>query len=298
MLEGNNFFQIIKFLSIFIFLNLIFFFRKLNDAQKIFVFISSLQAIFVVAFELYMILNFNENNYQHIRHFVNEIGIGDVYTFNGYFWSIQLMGNAILPIGLFLGLSSACKMSILEMARSIILFLSCICSGHLAFIFAIFAFFFFKIGVSRKVVNISLFFLICGFFLALLNTHDFSDRKNESIEIKSEQLYSLGKYLIPTNLTEMLFGKRLGYKIGLQTTNRDYSQNYFVEMQWLYAASQVGLICFVFIIFIHLFLIHINLNKNQKIIYFCYLLYGATNPYCFDSFHVITLYTINSLCPT
>ena len=56
-----------------------------------------LQCIFLIGLEFILLLFFNLETYEPLRHYFINQGWGDVYTFTGHFYNIPVKGNALLP---------------------------------------------------------------------------------------------------------------------------------------------------------------------------------------------------------
>ena len=296
----NNPFNIIKFYIIFVSLILMLLVKPNQDFPKALICIGVLQAIFVLAFEIYMWLNWNMYNYKPIRDWIGfELKIGDIYTRNGWFWNIQLAGNSIMPISLFCAAIQKFRFRKLKILTLFTLSAGSIFSGHLAFWLAICVFLllllFFQVSHGQKIIVCSFAIVASCLLVSQKNFHDMIHLKHESSIVKYEQANLLIKTLCRPAVDNLLIGIGLGSSINEETENRDYHDKRWFELQFLYAAVQIGFPCFLLFLIIHLYLIK-NLWKSSQIIaYFSYILYGSSNPYAFDSSHVLILLAISGL---
>jgi len=72
------------------------------STKKIFFFFIVLQCIVLIVFELILNIGFDMKSYLPIRFLFQEQGWGDVYTYDGFFYRIQIKGNALIPFAFFL----------------------------------------------------------------------------------------------------------------------------------------------------------------------------------------------------
>ncbi|MGK4475902.1 hypothetical protein [Aeromonas molluscorum] len=98
------------------------------------------------------------------------------------------------------------------------------------------------------------------------------------------------------NIFSVLFGNGLGHTINIKTMARDYADNVYFELQFLYILNQIGFVGMVILVIFHLKLVF-NFLKSKKItlIYICYVGYALINPYMFDSNHCVVLILLMSL---
>lgn len=101
---------------------------------KIFIFFAFIRAIVVILLELYMFQNYRFADYSAIRNYFVMNQYGDIYTYNGFFYKIQIKGNALLlfayMITFYLYSFTKEKKYILLMLVFLIAVISC---GNLAF---------------------------------------------------------------------------------------------------------------------------------------------------------------------
>ena len=70
--------------------------------KRIFFFFILLQCFILIVIEAIMNLFFSINNYLPFRFFFMEQGWGDIYTYDGFFYRVQIKGNALIPFAFFL----------------------------------------------------------------------------------------------------------------------------------------------------------------------------------------------------
>jgi len=239
-------------------------------------------------------------DYKPIRDWIGtELKIGDVYTRNGWFWNIQLAGNSIMPVAFFCSIVQKSRNIYFKIFYTSVLLAGSIFSGNLAFWIAIFIFLILLVNNFRNILFKKIFFLFAGLLLVFVfHSRSFNALltiKNESSVVKYEQVEVILNTLKQPSLKSILFGIGLGGLIELETENRDYFEARWYELQFLFAATQIGIFCFLFFLLVHLKLISQFLNKNQQIVYGSYILYALSNPYSFDSSHVLIIFAIAGL---
>ncbi len=88
----------------------------------------------------------------------------------------------------------------------------------------------------------------------------------------------------------------MGCTLNKQSSTRDYRESTYFEMQPLYFLDQLGIILFIFFIFLNLYLTIINFKYNLiLLIYFCYIIYSFTNPYILDTNHFVVIIILNTI---
>ena len=69
---------------------------------KIFFILISIQSIFLIIMEIVLNVFFTQSSYLLLREYFIDKGWGDLYTYNGYFYRVQVKGNALIPIAFYL----------------------------------------------------------------------------------------------------------------------------------------------------------------------------------------------------
>ena len=251
-----------------------------------------------------------------LRSTVINSGMGDVYTYNQYFYRIQIKGNSILPIAFLVSLF-AIQSKRIKIAVCSLIFVGTIVAGNLAFVLAILFFlgiysiilFFSNKNVSafmkklinsrKKIIILStsvLLIIIIGIIVIFPYLNEVLIRKMEySIPTRFDQ----AKYLILNLMeskTSLFFGQGFGNVINVITDYRDYRNNYYFELQTLYILNQVGILYFtLFLITKVIFIVKFWGNKYIYLIYLSYIVYAFTNPYLFDTTNILVLIVLSSL---
>lgn len=290
LLKGNEIVLVIRFAIIILLLNLTFFIDYSDNYLKIFKSLIIIQMFFLIFFELYMIKNYNSSNYSNVRNFFQKKNYGDVYTYNGEFWKIQILGNALLPFYLYLN-----DFLLKKKKRILLIFniFSILIAGNFAYIVSTFYYYvgiFFNSNMKKITkITITLLSLILILFLSKDYLTTELKRKNEnSNPIKIEQVNILIDNIIEKG--NIFLGTGLGNKIIKKGKYRNYIGEIYYELQGLYVFNQLGIINFSLLILIH-FILLFYFIKNRKIrhIYISYLISGLFNPYIFDTNHIVVL---------
>ncbi len=304
--QGNDISLNIRFFIILLLINLIPTLRFEEGIYlKTFNVIFTIQAIIVIILGFSLPFIFELESYLPFRHFITSNGWGDIYTYNGYIYKIQIVGNALLPFALFLSFFRYKKgeCSGLNVCIYILAIFFC---GNLAFYLFTVAFFIgfyvldsnlkIKASISTCIYFILFFVCMCVFLfytynmIVMKSTGDVSSigtRFDQAQVLISDMSY---------NISSVLLGNGLGHTIDVKTMARDYTDNIYFELQFLYILNQIGFVGMVMLTIFHLKLIF-NFLKNKKIIliYLCYIGYALINPYMFDSNHCVVLILLMSL---
>jgi len=298
---GNDFILALRF---FIIVNLILaaYFIKLPIIILKFLFYCvALQCLFLFLFEIILMFNLINISPSDIRYFFKLQEWGDVYSYNNFFYKIQLKGNALIPFVLFLSLLKINMIRNINIFR-IIFFAGLIISGNFAYILGL-AFFLFFYNFSNITINqfhrnvIILFTLIIIFSFPVADYLDnqISMKKDVSLAVRKDQVN-----VLTNNLTEkpfnFLFGKGIGNTINVKTAFRDYTDDIYFELQPLYFINQMGAVNFSVFLFLNvIFFLKKMRLKSIKIVYLSYIIYAVTNPYILDTNHVIVIISLITL---
>jgi hypothetical protein len=300
--RGNEPSLAMRFFLITILLILSFFYPVNKKIVYAFLSVIFLHAIFIICFELFMVLNFEATNYGVVRFYIQEIGIGDIYTFDGKYWRIQLAGNHSLPLALFVTviLFRGKKRAYL----GVIFLISSILSGQFAFLIGITFFILNYYLISLRltysnIVKLQLAtFILVAIFYVPVSDYVFMilEKKVESsLVVRGDQATVLFDDM-SNELSTFFLGTGFGHTVDVVSIYRDYSSKIYYELQTLYMINQWGFLYTVFFILTNLYLVHLKFkSKYVVLVYLSYLLYGFTNPYIFDSSHVITIIVLMSL---
>lgn len=138
--EHNSMSLAVRFFIILILMLAVFFLPPKKAYVNIFLLLAVLHSIFLIMFEIYIVSFGGPEFAGYIRSKVMNLGLGDIYTYNQYFYRIQIKGNPILPVAFLISLF-AIKSIRNKIAVASLLFVGTFVAGNLAFILAIVFFF-------------------------------------------------------------------------------------------------------------------------------------------------------------
>ena len=120
-------------------------------------------------------------------------------------------------------------------------------------------------------------------------------KSDESSAIRIEQATLLLKDLGESPIT-LIMGKGMGNTLSVQTSFRDYTDNIYFELQILYILNQLGIIAFIIFSLYNIYLTITKIKYKELIfVYLFYIMYAITNPYIFDTNHIIVILTLCSI---
>lgn len=293
---------IIRFYLIIVLIFLAYFVKPDKKYINIFIFFIGIQALFLICFEIYLMANFSIDTYYPIRHFFLNNNWGDVYTYNGIIWKIQLKGNALLPFAFFISMVyyKGFKKSLIAG----LFFVATLIAGNFAYILGIILFLglyyiYSKRWTIQKIV-------LNGFIGIILTIVLFNPTYNYfSNVVEQKSGYSNSTRIDQTNvlvenmnknLVTILFGQGLGNTVDVKTELRDYSGVIYYELQAFYIMNQSGILFFTFFILINILLAYYMFKyKLLFIVYASYIFYALFNPYFLDTSHIVAIIILLSL---
>ena len=303
IIAENNIPTIIRFIIVLWSIGTAYYIRLPIQILKIIVYLSLIQCFVIIGFEFFMVFLKNEKLCTLIRNYVLLIGWGDIYTLNGIYYKIQIKGNAILPFIYMLSYSYRIFPQRYDILFKLIFFISIIFSGQFAFLIAIVAFhvyfLFRRINNNKRLLYISYSFLLflSITFVPIYNyiKQTLEMKSDESSAIRIEQATLLLKDLGESPIT-LIMGKGMGNTLSVQTSFRDYTDNIYFELQILYILNQLGIIAFIIFSLYNIYLTITKIKYKELIfVYLFYIMYAITNPYIFDTNHIIVILTLCSI---
>ncbi|MDH1069410.1 hypothetical protein N5B96_07890 [Acinetobacter johnsonii] len=292
---GNNFELIIHFMLAIILLLASNFSNNIpKEILKTFFILIVFQSFFLIIMEIVLNLFYNENSYLLLREAFNDNDWGDLYTYNGYFYRVQLKGNALIPVGFFLTFIREVKdyIKYINFYR-VVLFIGICIAGNFAFWISTL---FFLIGYSlffgkNKVIkSIFVLVLIISASGSIFNyVSDVLLRKVDSLGTRGDQYVVLIDGLT-RNIYYFIFGNGLGSTLSIRTSFRDYTDNIYFELQSVYYVYQLGILNSIifFALMVYLALKKIY-YKDLLFIYVVYVSYALSNPYFLDTNHIVLI---------
>ncbi|EPP2894339.1 O146 family O-antigen polymerase [Escherichia coli] len=277
---------------------------------NIFIFLAVTQAFVIIGLEAFMFLNFRFSDYSAIRNYFIDNQFGDIYTYNGFFYHIQIKGNALLlfsyMISFYLYNKTNNKLYLLS---SMFLALAVLFCGNLAFYitFLIHAFIFLFLRKARTynqlLLKVFIFLITFGVFISysgmeyLVKAYElkFQGANFSSMGTRFDQFNELIDDLFENVLTALV-GQGLGNIINVQTAVRNYSDYIYYELQAVYFLNQLGVLLFLLFVIINVILTLKFIKPIElRIVYMLYILYALVNPYMLDTNHVVVVFILVSL---
>jgi hypothetical protein len=306
--RGNSPLLIIRFFTVIVFINVVLLFKVGNVSHlKVFKYVYLLQSIIIIVLGVTIPILFDITTFSTVRSMFLQNQWGDIYSHNGLFFRVQLIGNALMPIFFFLSYIQYRESNVQGPLLLCISFLGCAFAGNLAFLLAMFMFLGtyeirrlgslghminkYKLMVSFALVMLIPIFIHYVLTLLLMK----SDGSGSSVGTRVDQISVLINSMNANYIT-LLFGNGIGYTLNVISPVRDYKGSVYFELQALYFLNQLGFIPFttLFLFHIYLFIKRIS-DFNCRLIYFIYLFYASINPYFLDSSHVAVLILLLAL---
>ncbi|MEJ6981634.1 hypothetical protein WG906_14295 [Pedobacter sp. P351] len=304
LLTDNNLLISTKFFITLITVGLAYFVTVNRYALKWFIWLNLLQAIVLISIFLFVLFYIGPKEYLPIRFFFIEKDWGDIYTYNGYFFRIQIRGSALLLVSIILtNETNLIKGKYLTLT---ILIIGLILAGNFAFLIAGALYIIYCIlRIEGKRSNnayllIILIFVIAGVFLSpyiseyVVSTLE--SKQESSIGARNDQAAYLVKDVFENPFSTML-GQGLGNTLQVKSSFRDYTTSTYYELQTLYIFNQLGVLFFLIYLLYHIFMVIQRWGKAKNVIFITYLIYvcyAITNPYIFDTNHFIIIVVLNS----
>ena len=263
------------------------------------IFLLLIQGVVVIFLSLKLTLG-SDSEYHILRYFFKSNSLGDVYTFDGVFYRVQLLGNALLPLGFMLSYSRYRWIIRSDLKGRLALFifgLAIVFAGNLTYYLIllsfIFVFEFLYTPKSKALINLFVISLlvVCFFLINYdsISAYWLSKFRNDtsSMGIRFQQIGHLISSCYGSAIKPLL-GSGLGAYIDGEINGRVYKDQIYYEFQWLYILIQTGPIIFIILLFSHLMLLMSKANK-VFVVYVFYILSAITNPYIFDSNHFVVI---------
>lgn len=256
--------------------------------------------LFLIIAEIFLIL-FGEEYAQVIRNYVQDRSIGDVY-FYGFYYKIQIKGNAIIPFIYMLSYASELFPLKRKTFIRFIYLVAIFIAGNFAYLLAVVAFhsvlYFYSIRnnsmlYKRLFIGFIILLTVGGGVLSYVDTV-LEEKKEESNAIRIEQATLLLEDLSKNPIT-LLGGTGLGNTVDVTTHFRSYVGATYYELQVLYILNQLGVIPILLFILVNiLFVFKYMPDTKIKMVYAGYILYAITNPYIIDTNQVVVIITLLS----
>lgn len=297
-LLGNEVSNVFRFGLIIFFLLISYFIVLPIKIIKLFIYLYSIHALLIIFFSLLISFYLTNSDYLPIRAFIREKEWGDIFTYNDWFYRVQIKGNALLPVAFFTTFYYNIKYR--NIIRVILLF-GCIVAGNFAYLIAVFLFlvlFYIKTNdFKTNVKRVSFIFFFAVIFSIPLYNYFIKD----TLELKSEGSLPLRKEQFNLLIDDMsenyyyVFGKGLGNTLNKVTSYRDYKNDVYFELQSVYFLNQIGFLGMMLFVFYHCYFTMRLFSRGLILLYSCFIFYALTNPYIFDTNHFAVILILNSL---
>jgi hypothetical protein len=237
-----------------------------------------------------------------VRDYALDANWGDIYSFNGLYYRVQLIGNALLPL-LFMIAVWRWHVGRAYRVMAILALLGLVAAGNLTYFFvaAIAVLLAHGRRLQRSVAaRVALIVALPVMLVALWGAVDeaVSDKfegSDSSMSVRFDQLDAALREVGDAPL-KLILGTGLGARFP-DGRQRNYSEERYIEMQWLYLSLQLGLLGSL--IYGSTLWLSANrlLNADGRHIFWLYMLAGCTNPYILDSNQIIATIVLVSAFP-
>jgi len=260
------------------------------------------QAMIVSGVSLYLGYARDDDLAAGVRTYILSTDWGDIYSFDGIYYRVQLIGNALLP---FLFLVALWKYREGRFFRWVtyISFIGVIAAGNLTYsiVIALGILIHARVWLRRHVIKwFALIAAVCIGTVAFwgdideIVTRKF-DGSDSSMGIRFDQV-DVAIRAWEESPAILVVGAGLGapYPNGKE---RDYSQYQYIELQALYLLIQLGLVGMLIYVATMILAARSFLSPDGRIIFWLYVLSGATNPTIFDTNQIVATIILFYLFP-
>ena len=257
------------------------------------------QSAIVFLISIYFSFIQDENFAKGVRDIVLSNLWGDIYSHDGLYYRVQLIGNALVPFLFFVALWSPSSRS--RYVFLVASFLGVLAAGNMTYVMGVFLALFLRYRgfFLNKKGALSFIFVIFVLFLFSFDIYDSWMKKfdgaDSSMGIRFDQVDT---YLsaIAQDPYILLVGAGLGsaFPDGQQ---RDYSNFNYIELQTLFVFYKIGIVGFFIYFFSICILLYLRLSVEGRLIFFLYIFSSITNPYIFDINQIIVSIILVQLFP-
>ncbi len=293
LFKGNDFSQVLHFMLAILLLLVSNFVEKIpRNILKIFFILISLQSVFLIIMEVVLNIFYTQSSYLLLREYFIDRGWGDLYTYNGYFYRVQVKGNALIPIAFCLTFIKEVQEYIKYIKiHRILAFIGICIAGNFAFwistaLFIVgYSLFFGKSKALKTIITFGAVILLFGFLLDYVS--EVLSRKGDSLGTRGDQ-YNVLISGLTNNISNFIFGNGLGSTLSVRTSFRDYTGDIYFELQSIYYIFQLGVLNSIVFFGLMCYLAFKKIYyKDLLFIYMVYVSYAMSNPYFLDTNHVV-----------
>ena len=195
LLQGNEVTLVARFILIIFFLLTAYFIILPSRMVKLLLALTLLQCIFLIVLEFILLLFFNLETYEPLRHYFINQGWGDVYTFTGHFYNIPVKGNALLPFVYMLSYFIPVFPQKRKSFFRCIYLLAIVFAGNFAYLISLFVFHFMLFFLQNESFRqlqlkiLALSFLIILFFIpGLIFVENVMSKKVDSMGTRQDKV--------------------------------------------------------------------------------------------------------------
>lgn len=261
-----------------------------------------LQSVLIVAISLSLAVLQDLEAASAIRSMVLESNWGDIYSFDGFYYRVQLIGNALIPL-LFLVSLWRWRQGLFYRAAAAASLLGLAAAGNLTYVLvAIVAILMRTWQVARRslAARVVIGVVVCAALVLVWDTA--SDAFNKKFGADDS---SMGVRFDQVDVAVSLWGESplrfvLGAGLGSSFPDgreRAYSESQYIELQSLYLFVQLGLLGSAIYLASLAFSARHRLSTDGQKIFWLYMLSGITNPYILDTNQIIAAMLLVCLFP-
>jgi hypothetical protein len=261
-----------------------------------------LQCMIIASVSLWLGFAQSEELGQLVRGYILETTWGDIYSFDGIYYRVQLIGNALVPL-IFLISLWRYRQQRLYRVMTWVSFLGVFAAGNLTYVLVAGLGLAIRLwGHARKSVLTWLLMplVFCAALFASWNgIQEAIDRKfdgtDSSMGVRFDQV-DVAIESWKESPVKFLLGAGLGapYPDGRE---RNYSEFQYIELQLLYLIYQLGALGIITYAATLVTLAQYCLDRNGRYIFWLYILSGSTNPTILDTNQIIATMMLVCLFP-
>lgn len=262
-----------------------------------------LQAVAIICISAYLAVMHDQVLASVVRNYVLDQAWGDIYSFDGYYYRVQLNGNALLPLLWMMTLFTPGRSRLSKGCALAVSGLSLIVAGNLTYLASA------SVAVliwlrretrGKLVASLSLGVVVAVIVVTALGSiQEVLDRKfagsNSSMATRFDQI-QVATDAISLHPERLVVGFGLGAPFP-DGRMRDYSHQNYIELQSLYLAYQLGIVGSLAYLMCLLALSRSALSADGLLIFWLFILSGLSNPYILDSNQIIATVLLVCLFP-
>jgi hypothetical protein len=298
---GNELSVALRFLVIILATLLAFNVRTKSVSAAWALFPVSLQALGIAALSFFLAISQDSDLAANIRGVAQLGEWGDIYSFDGVYYRVQIIGNALVPFLFMICLwQSPSKFKGWGVFTST---LGLVAAGNLTyFLTAALAL---VIRFRRHLLSHkrTLLFVAVIVPVGMLSVYDVASESisrkfsgdDSSMGVRFDQIEAVVKSSSQAPAA-LLTGAGLGSRF---PNGRiiDYSDSLYIELQSLYVGYQIGLLGVALYIGTLIYLARQRLSPRGRILFYLYMLSGISNPYILDTNQIFVTMLVMHLYP-